>query len=841
MISFYDFNKEKHMISANNKSIYLAILLVSDFSYAVDFNVDMINGAKDKTDLNKFSDSSYVVPGKYLFDLYVNKKRTKQFDIYYYEDNKNNTLYCIPINAFNYLSIKNTILDSPPIENVTIGNVLKQCLDSDALAKVGVTIIPNVTQSIVSFIVPEIIQEKQYDNWTPPLLWDDGVAAGILDYNFYTYYNKSQSGLSNNSGLIFGKTGVNFGAWRYRANYELETYNKNKKTTVRDINAFRPITSLKALLSVGEISITSYVFSTFRMLGANIRDDQRMLPPQLRGYSPTVSGVAKSNATVTISYLGRVIYKTTVPPGPFSIKDLDSGLQGKIDVTIAEQNGQEQHFVQYLESVPYLSRKGHIRYNFSAGRTLRNDHKTDDIEIIMGDLSYGISDNTSIFGGSILSKKYRAFNIGLAQGLGVLGALSADVTSSSADLENGSRSSGNSYRFNYSKDFISTNSTLTFSNYRYSEKGYLDIQEYLDIYHMNKNGKNGHFYNENYFYGKSKSLYVINFSQQFFSDYPELAFNANLSYSRQNYWNNKTTNRRVSILLGKRWSMFNKNIYSSLSFSNNKYNNINDNNLSLNMSVDLGDSDSISYSTTEYGNQLSHNVSLYQNFKNNDSMMTTLTSDPSRRGFISNYQHSFPVSDITLNGSIDTQNTKSLSAQLKGGVTATREGVVVHPWINSDSRVVVNTNGIKNVGFTNSNNTSNSQGLLVLNGNTYYGQDIQVDFNRIPKDVEFFETNKSVTPTEGAVSYVYFDSLRGEKGLVVIRLSDGSFPPFAADVYNGNEKRVGIVGQNGLTYIAGLVKGESFNVFWENKKMCQFTVNELNLSNGRTTFTCVQF
>ena len=48
-----------------------------------------------------------------------------------------------------------------------------------------------------------------------------------------------------------------------------------------------------------------------------------MLPPNLRGYAPEVTGVAKSNAKVIISQQGRVLYETTVAVGPFRIQDLE--------------------------------------------------------------------------------------------------------------------------------------------------------------------------------------------------------------------------------------------------------------------------------------------------------------------------------------------------------------------------------------------------------------------------------------------------------------------------------------------------------------------------------------
>ncbi|WP_157699308.1 fimbria/pilus outer membrane usher protein, partial [Serratia marcescens] len=48
--------------------------------------------------------------------------------------------------------------------------------------------------------------------------------------------------------------------------------------------------------------------------------DDNMLPPNLRGYAPEVTGVAKTNAKVTISQQGRVLYETTVAAGPFRIQ-----------------------------------------------------------------------------------------------------------------------------------------------------------------------------------------------------------------------------------------------------------------------------------------------------------------------------------------------------------------------------------------------------------------------------------------------------------------------------------------------------------------------------------------
>jgi hypothetical protein len=47
-----------------------------------------------------------------------------------------------------------------------------------------------------------------------------------------------------------------------------------------------------------------------------------MLPDSQRGFAPTIRGMAHSNAKVTVSQHGYVIYETFVSPGAFAISDL---------------------------------------------------------------------------------------------------------------------------------------------------------------------------------------------------------------------------------------------------------------------------------------------------------------------------------------------------------------------------------------------------------------------------------------------------------------------------------------------------------------------------------------
>lgn len=96
-----------------------------------------------------------------------------------------------------------------------------------------------------------------------------------------------------------------------------------------------------------------------------------MLPPNLRGYAPDISGVAHTAAKVTVSQVGRVIYETQVPAGPFRIQDLADFSSGTLHVRIEEVNGQVQEYDISTASMPFLTRPGQVRYKIMMG-----DHRS---------------------------------------------------------------------------------------------------------------------------------------------------------------------------------------------------------------------------------------------------------------------------------------------------------------------------------------------------------------------------------------------------------------------------------------------------------------------------------
>ena len=349
-------------------------------SYAVNFNTDVLDAAdKQNIDFSRFSQAGYIMPGQYQLQLQVNDQSidTSSIPIFFFEPEKKDTK-----GANNNGTDKKAILPeaclTPNIVSqlgLTVGALDKvtywrngECADFSALP--GAEFRPNMADGMLFINIPQAWLEYTDASWLPPSRWDNGISGLLFDYNLNATVKKTYKGQQSQSVGYNGTSGANFGAWRFRADYQGNYNHSGQKSQNQfDWNRFymyRAIPSLQANLTLGENYINSDIFNSWRYTGVSLVSDDRMLPPNIRGYAPEVSGIAYTNARVVVSQQGRVLYDSTVPAGPFTIQDLDSSVRGRLDVEVIEQNGQKKTFQVDTAYVPYLTRPGQIT-NWSWG------------------------------------------------------------------------------------------------------------------------------------------------------------------------------------------------------------------------------------------------------------------------------------------------------------------------------------------------------------------------------------------------------------------------------------------------------------------------------------------
>ncbi len=117
----------------------------------------------------------------------------------------------------------------------------------------------------------------------------------------------------------------------------------------------RGIAELLGTLRAGDQYTSSEIFDSVRFTGVRLFRDMQMLPNSKQNFTPLVQGIAQTNALVTIEQNGFVVYQKEVPPGPFSIADLQlAGGGADLDVTVREADGSINTWLVPYASVPNM-------------------------------------------------------------------------------------------------------------------------------------------------------------------------------------------------------------------------------------------------------------------------------------------------------------------------------------------------------------------------------------------------------------------------------------------------------------------------------------------------------
>ncbi len=104
---------------------------------------------------------------------------------------------------------------------------------------------------------------------------------------------------------------------------------------------------------------------------------------------------------------------------------------------------------------------------------------------------------------------------------------------------------------------------------------------------------------------------------------------------------------------------------------------------------------------------------------------------------------------------------------------------------------------------------------------SYYRNKVKIDVNKLPDDAEVTDSVVQATLTEGAIGYRKFEVLSGRKMMVAIRLADGSYPPFGAQISNERGQNTGIMSEDGQAYLSGIKANEVMVIKWGGDQQCK--------------------
>lgn len=856
----------------------LALVLMGIFpsinGYAQNyFNPAFLSGDTSAVaDLSRFEGNGQA-PGVYRVDVSLNGTYITTRDIQFESIKKINTT--APNSNQDDTGLTACLtpkwLDSVGVNTQAIPELSKaeqeSCVDIQA-ALPGAETVFDFERLQLNISIPQAVMRNSARGYIPPEMWDNGINALLLNYA-YSGSNSRNHGNSNsttsNDNFLGLNSGVNIGPWRLR-DYSTWNYSSsagNDKGRWDHINTYieREIIPLKSELVVGDSYTPSDVFDSQPFRGVQISSDDNMLPDSLRGFAPTVHGIAKSNAQVTIKQNGYTIYQSYVPPGAFTITDLFATTSsGDLIVEVKEADGSVSNFSVPYSAVPVLQREGRIKYSLTAARYRSSNNQQEETNFAQATMILGLPRGFTLYGGSQLSDKYSALAVGGGVNMGNMGAISFDITQAHSSLADKSSSDGQSIRFLYAKTLNELGTNVQLLGYRYSTSGFYTFDE-TTYKHMNgftvdtddeNNGPDwASYYN---LYNTKRGKIQINISQQL-GEGGSLFVNG----SQQTYWH---TDKKDS-LLQVGYSGSAKGISYSLTYNYNKMvgSNESDQIYAFNISLPLGQwlapQNSISQSNNAYA---TYGVSTDKH--GNTSQTTGLSGTLLEQNNLSySVQQGYQSEGSSANGSAGLEYSggygdaniaysysnngdyQQVNYGMRGGAVVHHDGITLSQPLG-DTNVLIAAPGASGVEVESESGVSTDwRGYTVVPYATSYRQNrIALDTNTLKDNVDIDDAVINVVPTQGAIVRATYKAHVGLRALLTLMHNNKPIP-FGAVVSRSDNGGDALVGDTGEVYLSGLVPQGILNVQWGNSadKKCQVNYQLPVNSNplARKTLECL--
>lgn len=815
-------------------AVFCAIFTAGRAGAELHFNISALNLSdeqKQQMDLSLLTRTDIQMPGEYEVKVRVNRSDAGRYRLNFTECD--NTL-CPELTP--------AILQELGVKVAVIPG-LKDLEESTVITKLG-DYIPGAgaefdfENATLNLSIPQAAMDNSARGYIPPELWDDGLPMLFTSYSVSGAETRNRrTGGSDSNQYVNLRSGANAGAWRLRNTSYFQRSGSGSEWKTLQSWLERDIRSLRARLVAGETSSPGLVYDSFSFRGASLFTQDSMLPDSMQGYAPQITGVAVTNATVEIRQNGNLLYQTFVAPGEFVINDLyATSTSGDFEVTVREENGTVRTWTQSFASPPVSVRKGALKYSVTAGEFGSRYYNQEDTvaqRFGQAEFLYGVLSNTSLYAGLIAAEHYRSGMLGVGLGLGVLGAVSLDVTHAETQFDSGEKQTGQSWRARYSKRFDTTGTSMTLAGYRYATDGYYDFDEA-----------------SNSFYTQSRLNRTVLKSRAQLSLSQNIGplGSVSLSANQLEYWGGSDTRSRS--ITGS-WSKTFGGVSVNLNQSQNKSwrTGRTDNVTSVSVSLPLG----------KWLSGNGSSVRMNNSFTRSDTGASTLNSTLSGTALEGN-NLSWSVSQArSEQASGNTSNSSSLSGTLRGGLGTVNLGysnyygesqrlnwgaqgaVVVHPYgvtlspplSEGSSYALVRAPGAGSVKVKNNTGLkTDARGYAVVPSMMAYRENsISLDTATLGEDVDLNEPVRKAVPTREALVLAEYDTRVGYRTLLTL-LHGGQRVPFGATVSTGESQ--GIVDDNGQVYLSGVADKAELTVLLPGGRRCNgmFKAESAEKRNG---------
>ena len=755
--------------------------------------------------LNTLSSTLHLTPGRYRVSIDINLSFFDSREIDFAANPQGDELTpCLSPTLLNDMGVKLDGLEQ------SVGE-LDTCVDIERLIP-GATVHMDGGKLTLSLSIPQIAMRRDIAGYVDPQRWDYGINSAFVNYQLSAQQSRNDQTGHNNSHDLYVNSGLNLGVWRLRSNNTFRSDAKGDRTWSRAYTYLqRDLPGAHSQLTLGETFTPGDVFRSVPIRGVQIASDMSMLPDSQQHYAPTIRGVAQTRARLEIRQNGFPVYSTYVSAGPYEINDLTlaSG-SGELEIILTEADGQVRRFTQPYATLTNLLREGVWRYSASAGRYNAPFDATDDSMLWQGTLAIGTRLNSTLYGGLMGNDFYQAATLGIGKSLGSIGALSFDVTRSSAQTEPEKSQhtvQGMSYSVKYGKSF-ETRTNLRFAGYRYSTEGYRDFTEAVRERSADQR-----------FRGSRRSMLEASVFQDI-----GLYSSLSLIFSQENYWQLDDAQRQFQLNFSSRFNTVSYSLYASQSLNDDEFNE-RQYGLTISVPLEFGRSTTATYDLRQNSGQLNHRAALSGRAQNGllNYRASAASNESGRQSAELSLGYLAPFASL---GAGITQGTdfSTLSLNASGALLLHADGLETGPYLGETSGLIHVPN-IANVGLLNDSSArTNDRGYaLIPYLHPFRINRVILDTDQLDPNVEIDNGVTQVVPRRGAVVKALFPARKVERLLVSTRNQYGTALPFGAQISNADGHVLGIVGQAGQSLLSTVEGQQIVYVRWGNtsEEQCQ--------------------
>lgn len=842
VISYYTSVKRKHGLRLLKYFTILSFFFCESVAARNFFNPAFL---KNNDEQNKVSDLSYFdagllqAPGIYRVDLWLNGKSIETTDIEFKAEKERDNdqlklVPCLGLEKILSLGLKENYIKqyATLTEDQTRCNILS--LIQDASSQYDVEL------QRLTISIPQAALVHKNRNIVSPEAFNQGISAFLLNYRFLgshtTYDQNSTQQESYNLNL---RPGINIGPWRLRhySNWTKTVGRDGHKESWDNIYTYlqRDIISLRSSLLIGQGSSTGDIFDSVGFSGVQLASEEMMEPENATGYAPVIRGIARSNAKVIIMQNGYQIYESYVSPGAFEIADLyQTGSNGDLKIIVKESDGSEQQFIVPYASLPVLRREGSLKYSITSGLYRTYDKQIDKTPFSQLSASYGLPFNSTLYGGTQLASKYQAIATGIGKNMGWIGAVSADATQAWSTQQGEKKNNGQSYRIRYSKNLTQTGTNFAIAGYRYSTSGFYTMSDVFNSYRDD---------NQRHAPYRVKNRTEMNLSQNIGERLGSLSLGGMI----EDYWDKHRRNKTISASYNNSWRGISysmgyshvKTIQNSGRFKSSE----NDQLFSLMVSIPLDRWMKTNNSVYAFYNmntarpgETTHMAGLTgSSLEHNNLNWSVQQGYGSKSKASGNVDLDYQGTYGELMTSYDYNNhSRRVGYGISGGAVIHENGITLSQPLG-ESIALVETPGAAGTSIINHAGVKTDfRGYAVVPYVTPYRlNDVVLNNETLPDDVELDTNTTTVVPTRGAIVRSVFNGKVGIKGFIRLTDKSGKALPFGTTITlaDGQSASSNFIGEDGRVYLTGLTDNGSLLAKWGNEpdKKCKASYNFSNI------------